>query len=297
MNNTTQLLLYKFLKCFTVARTEDENVKNTALTIIYASLIPLIVGTNLLLIFGIIKTKRFNFSSSQILFLTLFLSDFTIGMFQLPTEIYIKWKSSYPTCFEIQLAQFSRGFPICMSGTLLFVISIDRYIYVVHYAFHTRFVRKKILTTIIIVIILIFIMWSLSDPLFSADPENRKVAKLYIALTVYVGILIATGVAVNVALLRNVKQKTKNLSVRRRALNSSLTKTITIIAAMLVISYVPLMINFAIFALTKDQEIIKMIRGIFAWTLIAPQINAVLNSIIYLTRNSRMRRYYHKLLN
>ena len=172
MNNTTQLLLYKFLKCFTVARTEDENVKNTALTIIYASLIPLITGTNLLLIFGIIKTKRFNSSSSQILFLTLFLSDFTIGVFQLPAEIYIKWKSSYPTCFEIQLAQFSRGFPICMSGTLLFVISIDRYIYVVHYAFHTRFVRKKILTTIIIVIILISIMWSLSDLLFSADPEK-----------------------------------------------------------------------------------------------------------------------------
>lgn len=59
---------------------------------------------------------------------------------------------------------------------------------------------------------------------------------------------------------------------------------------MLVISYVSLMITFAIFALTKDQEIIKTISGIFAWKLIAPQINAVLSSVIYLTRNSQMRR-------
>lgn len=51
---------------------------------------------------------------------------------------------------------------------------------------------------------------------------------------------------------------------------------------MLVISYVSLMITFAIFALTKDQEIIKTISGIFAWKLIAPQINAVLSSVIYL---------------
>ena len=130
-----------------------------------------------------------------------------------------------------------------MSSNLLFLISIDRCIYVVHNRFHTRFVKKKILTTIITVTILISIMWSVSYILLSNDPDKSKVKKLYIFLAVYVGTLIATGVAVNVVLLRNVKQKFKNLSVRRQAHDSSSTKTITIIAAIMVICYVSLMIN------------------------------------------------------
>ena len=45
------------------------------LTVIYASLIPLIIAANLLLIFGIIKTRRNKLNSSQALFSTLFVSD------------------------------------------------------------------------------------------------------------------------------------------------------------------------------------------------------------------------------
>ena len=294
MNETTKFL-YTSSKCFTAAHAVDGNARNTLLTIIYASLIPLIISANLLLIFGIIKTKQNRFSSTQILFLTLFLSDFTFGVFQLPLEIYVKWRSAYPTCLEIKLARFSRGFPICMSGTILFAISIDRYINVAHNRFHTRFVTKKFLTTIIILVTLVSIMWALLDTLFSTDRKKTRKVKLYIALTVYIGTLIATGVVFNIALLKNVKQKTKNSSAQ--AFKSRLTKTIAIIAAILVISYLPLMITFATLALIKDGQLKKTIQGVFAWTLIPPQTNAVLNSVIYLTRNSRMRRYYYKLLN
>ena len=68
MNNTTQDLPKKFLECFSLYRTEDGYVKNTLLAVIYASIIPLIIGANLLLISAIIKTKRDKFTSSQILF-------------------------------------------------------------------------------------------------------------------------------------------------------------------------------------------------------------------------------------
>ena len=182
-----------------------------------------------------------------------------------------------------------------MSGTILFVISIDRYINVVHNRFHTRFVTKKFLTIIIIFVTLVSITWALLDTLFSTDPKITTKFKLYIALTVYIGMLIAIGVVFNVALLNNVKQKTKNSSAQ--AFKSRLTKTVAIIAAILVISYLPLMITFATLALIKDRQLKKTIQGVFAWTLIPPQTNAVLNSVIYLTRNSRMRRYYYKLLN
>ena len=57
---------------------KDANLKN-AMTAIHAYLIPLIISANFLSIFGIIKTKRKAFTSSQILFLTLFLSDLSYG--------------------------------------------------------------------------------------------------------------------------------------------------------------------------------------------------------------------------
>ena len=73
-----------------IARTNDANLRNQLLNVVYAILIPLIITTNV--IFGIIKLKRNKFTSSQILFLTLFSSDLTFGVVQLPTQIYILWK-------------------------------------------------------------------------------------------------------------------------------------------------------------------------------------------------------------
>ena len=125
MNNTTQDLPKKFLECFSLYRTEDGYVKNTLLAVIYASIIPLIIGGNLLLISGIIKTKRDKFTSSQILFLTLFLSDLTVAVVQLTMLLYIGWREN-STCLEIQIGFFVYVFPICMSFTILAAISLDR---------------------------------------------------------------------------------------------------------------------------------------------------------------------------
>lgn len=82
---------------------KDVNARNKLLILVYASLIPLIIGVNLLSIFGIIKTKRNKFTSSQIVFLTLFVSDLTISIVQLPIHIYLTWKASNQTYFEIEL--------------------------------------------------------------------------------------------------------------------------------------------------------------------------------------------------
>ena len=75
MNNKTEEFVHKFTKCTLLFNTKGVNVKNKVLTVIYASLIPLIIAANLLLIFGIIKTRRNKLNSSQALFSTLFVSD------------------------------------------------------------------------------------------------------------------------------------------------------------------------------------------------------------------------------
>ena len=76
MNNTTQFP-QRFPECVLLFGTKDVNnlTQTILLSAVYRSLIPLIIGANLLSILGLIKTKRSKFTSSQILFLTLFVSE------------------------------------------------------------------------------------------------------------------------------------------------------------------------------------------------------------------------------
>ena len=92
MNNTMMPFLHRYPQYILLLQTKDVNVKNKLMSVISASLIPFIVTVNLLLIFGIIKTKRNNFTSSQILFSTLFVSDLTFGVVQISMQTYTLWK-------------------------------------------------------------------------------------------------------------------------------------------------------------------------------------------------------------
>ena len=293
MNNTTE---FPQRKCILLFRTKHANIR-ILLTTVYGSLIPLIIGANLLLIVGLIKTKRSKFTSSQILFSILFVSDLTFGVVQIPSKIYLLWKSSEPTCFEVQLSAFSMSFPICMSFNLLCVISIERYIYVVHNRFYTRTVTKKLLAIVIVCLILISFIWATTDAHLRAKLDIVKLAKTYIALSAYGGTVLAIAIVFNVALLRNVKRKTQKSSVQQ-TLDPSLTKTIGLIIGIMVAAYLPaiIAINIAAYAYisSADTFYIKKRGTKLLWALMPSQFNAVLNSVVYLTRNSRMRRYYTK---
>ena len=148
-------------------------MRNELSTVVYAILIPLIICTNMLVILGLIKTKRSKFVSSQILFLTLFMSDLTFGVVQLPTQIYILWKSGDPTCFEIKLGAFSMVFPMCMSGNILCLISVDRYINIVRRKYYKK-TSKKTLAIYIILVVLISFMWAAFEAHFKAKLDIKK---------------------------------------------------------------------------------------------------------------------------
>ena len=170
--------------------------------------------------------------------------------------------------------------PICLSGTILSVISIARYIIVVHNKYYRRIVTNKSQSVTIALAILASVMWAIVIVLVESE-------SLYIAMSACIGAVIAISVDFNVTLLKNVKQKAKNSSTQQ-ALDSGLTKTVSLILATLVAAYMPLMI-----AITLSISI----DFYFPSTLIPSQVNVVLNSVIYFTRSSRIRRYYYMLFN
>ena len=235
--------------------------------------------------------------SSQILFLALFMSDLTLGVVQLPIPIYLLQNSSVPTCFEFQLNAFTIAFPIFMSGIILLVISADRYIKVINSEYHKRTITNKSLKIIINLIIFTSFILATLDTHVRTTLEIRKLAILCIAMSAYTGISLANGVALNIVLLKKVKEKTNDLSISQE-LNSRLTKTISMIIGIMVAAYLPFIIalNIAAYAFYNETDkhfILKTINGLYL-TLLPIQINAELNSIFFFTRNSRIRCYYYK---
>ena len=172
-----------------------------------------------------------------------------------------------------------------MPFNLLCVISIERYIYVVHNGLYTRTVTKKLLAIVIVCLILISFIWVTNDAHMRAKFDTVKLAKTYIALSAYSGTILAIAIVFNVALLRNVKRKMRKSSVQH-TLDSSLTKTIGLIIGIMVAAYLPaiIAINITAYAYisSADKFFIKERGSALLWALMPSQFNAVLNSVVYM---------------
>ena len=264
-----------------------------ALTIIYATFIPLIIAANLLLIIGIMKTMRKKLTTSQFLFLILGASDLSLGMIHLPIQLFLLQTKTTITCAHLKLRGFWFGFPIALSGATILLISIDRYVHVTK-----NRPTKKLMRGLIIGDLLVAFAWAIAYALISDGFNIKAAAKYFISLSIYEGSVLATGVLLNVLLLGNVRMKARNSSIKRKT--DSLTKTIGLITTTLVLTYIPSVIVFNVAAYTylfsTDREKIKNISVAVTWSLVPAQLNAVLNSVIYCTRNTRIMRYFKHLI-
>ena len=292
MNNSTRHFI-RPSKCSSFFLSQEKNAENISVTAIYACLIPLIIIANLLSIIGIIKTKKNKFTSSQILFLALFLSDMTLGGVQLPLEIYLIWKSGKPSCLEIDISQFLIVFPIAMSGNILCVIPIDRYIHVAHSIRHERIVTNKILKITMILMVLVSCAWAASTAFFYVN-------FIFFILAACEGAVFIVGVSFNIAILINVKSQTKNSSCATHSIKRKFNKN-NITDCRYYADYVHT-VNCAFKHhsvcrnWTNLTSIIRVVKNLRC-SLIPSQLNAILNSVIFISRNSRMKRYYYNLLN
>lgn len=296
MNNNTQYL--PIPKCIITFGNRLTSAINISLTSLDAIVIPFIIVANLLSIIGIIKTKRVKFLPSQILFILLFLSDLTFGLLQIPLQIYLLWKKDKPTCIEIQIRAFSIIFPLCVSGTNLFIISVDRYMYVAHDIFYKKIVSKKIVALAIFLIIAASFIWAIMDIVLANTLDIKKLAQYLVALSAYEGTILVLIVFFNISLLRNVIMKRRNSTIKRKT-DHRLTKTMIIIVGIMVITFLPSIITLNItgYALlySADRNFTQNLSDALTWSMVPFKLNAVLNSVVYVTRNVRIKRYYKNL--
>ena len=298
MNDTSHFYSVLTKGCISLQSTRIGKTTKLPFTIIYAILIPFIVSSNLLAIIGIIKTKRNKFTASQILFIVLFLSDLSFGAIQLPVQLHFIKKITDPTCLLTRIMAFSIIFPICMSGATLCIISIDRYLHVTQARYHKRIVTSKNLTLTIILLVAVSFTFGLLHAIFLGKRDLLKVAKLYIGLSVYEGIFLTLSVLFNIALLRNVKLKIKTSSLPQATLNSSLTKTIALIVAAMVVTYIPLIItlNIVTYIFFTDHTMTLKASLHIRWSLLPLYFNATFNSVIYMAKSLPIKKFYYTLI-
>ena len=121
----------------------------------------------------------------------------------------------------------------------------------------------------------------------------------FVFMSAYTGTSLTAAVILNVALLKSVRQKTRNLSIQQ-SFDSKFSKTIADCGYYGCLSYT---INdrfkyccIRIYQFPEKTNI-KNREIDLLFTAIPCQVNAVLNSVIYLTRCSRMKSYYYRLFN
>lgn len=286
-------------ECISLHGTRDGRATRLPFTITYAILIPLIIGANLMAVIGIIKTKGNKFTVPQILFIVLFISDLSFGVIQLPFKVYLVWNVTDPTCLVTQIIAFCLIFPVCMSGATLCVISIDRYFYVTQARYYNeKTLTSKTLTLTIVLLVAISFTFGLLHAIYTSKKDLPQLVRFYIALSIYEGIFLTLSVLFNIALLRSVKLKTTASFLPQTNLNTILTKTITLIVATMVVTYIPLIITLSITAyiISTDPNKVVKISLELQWSLIPSYFNAILNSVIYMSKNSSIKDFYYRLI-
>ena len=187
-----------------------------------------------------------------------------------------------------------------MSGATLCVISIDRYFYVTQARYYNeKTLTSKTLTLTIVLLVAVSFTFGVLHAIYISKRDLPQLVRFYIALSIYEGIFLTLSVLFNIALLRNVKLRTSASCLRQAALNATIfTKTVALIVAAMVVTYIPLIItlNITAYIILTDKSKVVKISIELQWSLIPSYFNAILNSVIYMSKNSSIKDFYSRLI-
>ena len=144
-------------------------------------------------------------------------SDIWCGATTSKKLLYMEIKSS--CMFR---SSFATTFPICISGIILSVISIDRYINIFHNRFYTRIVNKTFMITAIVCMIIISFVMAKFAAEYRENYRQKSGNSCYCFLSLHKNNYI-NWCCFKSCSIKKIKQKTQNSS-KQEFLDPSLTK-------------------------------------------------------------------------
>ena len=306
MNNNTTIInttipTAKRQFCFTVFDDKSiDGIRGVALQLTFILEIVFIIIPNILLIYGLLKTKK-TFSTVQRLLIFLHILDLSVGMFVAPIHAIVVGLSSIEGCTLLQAQAFVIVFFPLMAGFVLTLLCFIRYHEIAHTKLHKTVERKGFVYAVIVastLLSLIFAIW------YAGNRKNADImSHIYFFITVgscsTVSLLII--MITNTMLITFVSKSTKNNPVLKNVGRNrkNVTKAIILMLTSIAICYVPFLILFistGVLLLQINQDALNTIYIILPWTQVPVLLSSGLNSLIYITQTKTIIRFYKSLL-
>lgn len=303
-NNT---LLFMMSKCFTIFQPDGLKNPNRIILMIFFGINGAFIAiANVVLIVGLLKTKRSTMTRTNKLFIILSISDLCVGLILMPLFVYQSDASQTISCLETQFYNFWSIFPLVLSGTHILVISMDRYCTVSKSNWYRKHFIDRIVLIIIATEVLISFSWAVAYYYVSRYFDLKKNGIYFLCLAIYEITVLICVVTCNVMIRNNVHRTVSgNSSLKREdgihgIYSKKLSKTIRFVTITWVLCYAPsgtLLITVAfVFFYSTNLDDLRYTVIIFVWSLLPTCLNSALNSCIYISRNTKVRNYYKSIL-
>lgn len=291
---------YHFIPtCYDLSVRADTLNGQLILLVKYLAILFILV-TNIAVIVGIVKTKQLQLFSYKLLVVICF-TDLFLGVFSVPVSIMVTYR--IPSC---QLVTVSRQLEIGL-GYFAFVnmmcLSLDRYIFVTKQEIYKKLTNNaRFMLTLFSSIAISTMITMYSDCAWNTEDFRLQMANQLCLLSCVQGFIFLLMLIMNCLLVRYVRKsakvmKAKSQNVSRRNYENKVTQTIAIITLIFVVTNFPCLISaiYSAVRLYKRQATINEIGNLFIWVKTPLLLNAGLNGVVVIIKNTKIKGYYRKM--
>ena len=280
--------------------TVTDHTNDIIMTIIYSLISVFTVTSNATLIVVLPKVKK-QLTRFDRMFILLSSCDIMVGLIQMPYQIYLIHQIGVVTCIQVGIKTMLSISLSMTSGLITFVIINDRFLLITRNQFHGRFLNSKSTVFIVIIMVMIALGWAAIGVYVSILGEQFAKVIFFLTYGCFCGMLLIEAIVINILLFRNLRELSKSSSIHsstnKIGYKRSVNKTIIIICIVLIGAYSPIVFSF-IFGSTL--RLIKTVNQpsntrFLTWVILPTNLNAGLNSSIFMWRKKAFRCYLKSL--
>lgn len=267
------------------------------LMVLYGILSAFITSTNVTLVIGIVRTKTKAMSNTNKLFIFLACVNLLTALLLLPYQIYMIEITPDTSCIDAGVRAFFVSFLPLLSGAVITLIATERYFLIAYKLMHRKYFSAQRLALYVVLLISMSACWGLAYCFISQDINNLKeISIVFMGLAANEGVLLILALVFNIKILQTVVKARRNFTLSRcnKKTERKLSRTISIICVTLAVCYLPSVVGLANASYYTDKNSIDKVKEAimtFHWTFLLAYLNSGLNSLIYLVRNEKIKRY------
>ncbi|XP_065671823.1 uncharacterized protein LOC124815500 isoform X2 [Hydra vulgaris] len=259
----------------------------------------LIFIPNFTLIAALYASSKGTLLFQEKLVMLLSVVDLTVAIIQTPLKVFITTYSDNMKCFQIAIVAFWHVFPTMFSCCIILVISVERYLTIVHdNKWHGIQIKNIYLTFVVSLLFAISIASSLWFAISVASSSYENLPYIYSSIGSVTLFYLIFVTFTNISLLTGTKQIMRSCDIniqRNKMVEKQINKTVAMISVTLVVLYLPTVVAMLILvaALKTGNDLIENISVILmSWSLLLCQANSMINSVIYILRCRKIKNYF-----